>query len=112
MNIRSAYEKRTAERLGPIFQWLRVAVAASIVMLALMLGRAGYAQQQSDAPPSEPILRLNTAAHTAMIRRIATDRENRYAVTASDDKTARVWSLPDGRLLGRAARADRRRQYG
>ena len=50
-------------------------------------------------PPAEPFLRLNTIAHTAMIRRIATDRENRYAVTASDDKTARVWSLTDGQLL-------------
>jgi WD40 repeat protein len=56
-------------------------------------------QQQEDQPPTEPILRLNTIAHTAMINRIATDRENRYAATASDDKTARVWSLPDGQLV-------------
>jgi WD40 repeat protein len=56
-------------------------------------------QAQDDQPPAEPILRLNTTAHTVMVNRIATDRENRYAVTASDDKTARVWSLPDGRLL-------------
>jgi len=74
-----------------------------IVVAALMLAVSGNgpvsAQQQPDAPPTEPILRLNTTAHTAPINRIATDRENRYAVTASDDKTARVWSLEDGRLL-------------
>ncbi len=52
-----------------------------------------------DMPPAEPILRLNTTAHTTTIWRIATDRDNRFAVTASDDKTARIWSLPDGQLL-------------
>jgi WD40 repeat protein len=34
-----------------------------------------------------------------MIRRIASDTEGRWLVTASDDKTARVWDLHDGRLL-------------
>ena len=47
-----------------------------------------------------------------MIRRIATDRENRYAVTASDDKTAPRLVIAGWPVLGRAARADRRRQYG
>jgi WD40 repeat protein len=37
--------------------------------------------------------------HTAMIRRIAIDATGHYLVTGSDDKTARVWSLPDGNLL-------------
>lgn len=62
-------------------------------------GSPDPASQQADTAPADPILRLNTIAHTARINRIATDRENRYAVTASDDKTARVWSLPDGQLL-------------
>jgi WD40 repeat protein len=68
-------------------------------MFAVLADCPAPAQQQADAPPTEPILRLNTTAHTARLWRIATDRENRYAVTASDDKTARVWSLADGRLL-------------
>lgn len=50
-------------------------------------------------PPTEPILRIDPGEHTAMIRRIATDDAGRYLVTASDDKTARVWSITDGRLL-------------
>jgi WD40 repeat protein len=37
--------------------------------------------------------------HTAGIRRIATDAAGRLAVTASDDKTARVWDVASGRLL-------------
>lgn len=32
-----------------------------------------------------------------MIRRIATDASGRYAVTASDDKTARVWEVATGK---------------
>ena len=59
----------------------------------------GRTQEQEDQPPTEPILRINTTAHTARINRIATDRENQYAVTASDDKTARIWSLPHGGLV-------------
>jgi WD40 repeat protein len=48
--------------------------------------------------PIDPILRVETGQHGAAIRRIDTDAANKFAVTASEDKTARVWSLPDGRL--------------
>jgi WD40 repeat protein len=37
--------------------------------------------------------------HTAKINRIAIDAQERYLVTASDDKTARVWNLHSGALL-------------
>jgi WD40 repeat protein len=72
--------------------------ALAVLALTIFAGSLARAQQQSDAPPAEPILRLNTTAHTAPIRGIATDRENHYVVTASDDKTVRVWSLTDTRL--------------
>jgi WD40 repeat protein len=49
--------------------------------------------------PSAPILRLEAGMHTAAIRRIDTDASGRYAVTASEDKTARVWEVASGRLL-------------
>lgn len=45
-----------------------------------------------------PLLRLNTPMHTAMINRIDVDRAERWLVTASDDKTARVWDLATQRL--------------
>lgn len=54
---------------------------------------------QAAEPSAEPILRIETGMHTAPIRRIDVDRADRLALTASDDKTARLWSLPDGRLL-------------
>lgn len=37
--------------------------------------------------------------HTAVIKRISSDANGHYAVTASDDKTARVWDVTTGRLL-------------
>jgi WD40 repeat protein len=45
-----------------------------------------------------PYPRVETGAHTAIIRRIAVDREERWLITASDDKTARVWDLRTGKL--------------
>jgi WD40 repeat protein len=50
-------------------------------------------------PSQDPVLRIETGMHVAPIRRISVDRACRIAVTGSDDKTVRVWSLPDGRLL-------------
>jgi WD40 repeat protein len=53
----------------------------------------------SEGIPADPVLRIETGLHGGVIRRIDTDEANRFAVTASEDKTVRVWSLPDGRLL-------------
>jgi len=41
--------------------------------------------------PSEPILVLSMEMHTASIRGIASDAQGRYLLTASDDKTGRLW---------------------
>ncbi|MBF0339916.1 MAG: caspase family protein [Magnetococcales bacterium] len=49
--------------------------------------------------PSRPLLRLEAEMHLAMINRIAVDRDERFLVTASEDKTARVWDLNTGELL-------------
>ena len=53
----------------------------------------------STEPFDTPILQLETGMHTAVIRRISVDSANRYLVTASDDKTIRVWELSSGRHL-------------
>lgn len=50
-------------------------------------------------PPRTPLLRIETGRHTSVIRRIDTDRSGRWLVTASEDKTVRVWELPSGRLV-------------
>jgi WD40 repeat protein len=50
-------------------------------------------------PPADPILRIEAGMHTAMINGVDVDSTGRYAVTASDDKSARVWDIGSGRLL-------------
>jgi WD40 repeat protein len=71
--------------------WLRLA------WLALLLAVAP-ARAQPDGLPDQPMLRINAPAHIALIHRIAIDAAEHFAVTASDDKTVRVWSLPNGAL--------------
>jgi hypothetical protein len=46
-----------------------------------------------------PVLTLDPGTHTAAIRQIAVDSAEQVLVTASDDKTARVWDIASGRLL-------------
>lgn len=50
-------------------------------------------------PPSTPFLRIETGMHTAVTKRIDVDAGERFLVSASEDKTARVWDLRDGKLL-------------
>ena len=50
-------------------------------------------------PTTQPLPRLETGMHTATIERIATDAAGHWAVTASHDKTARVWEVASGRQL-------------
>src|ERR1700683_3202626 len=50
-------------------------------------------------PSQDPVLRIETGMHVGSILRIGVDRACSIAATGSDDKTVRVWSLPDGRLL-------------
>jgi WD40 repeat protein len=64
--------------------------AACLGLLALLFPLLALAAEP-------PILRLETGMHTASINRIAVDAGERFLVTASDDKTARLWSLPEGR---------------
>jgi WD40 repeat protein len=72
----------------------------ALLAAALWLTSPARAQQASDGLLTEPVLRIETGLqHGAPILRIDTDAENRFAVTASFDKTVRLWSLPDGKLL-------------
>jgi WD40 repeat protein len=45
-----------------------------------------------------PILRIEVGQHTAMINRMAIDKAGKLMATASDDKTVRLWNLPEGTL--------------
>lgn len=50
-------------------------------------------------PVTEPILRVEAGMHTTLIRRIAVDAPRQRLVTCSDDKTVRVWQMPEARLV-------------
>ena len=49
-------------------------------------------------PDQRPFLRIETGMHTAATKRVGVDASCRLLATASDDKTVRIWSLPDGKL--------------
>ncbi len=57
------------------------------------------AVQPPAEPPAQPLLRLETGMHTAMIHNISVDARHQLLLTVSDDKTARLWSPGDGRLI-------------
>jgi WD40 repeat protein len=64
-------------------------------------GQAGPALQDAieACPLQDPMLRIETGMHVAPVRAIGVDLACRMAATGSDDKTLRIWSLPEGRLL-------------
>jgi WD40 repeat protein len=72
---------------------------ARLLLLLLLVGGATQAQETADGLYAEPTLVLDPGGHTAIIRRLDTDAAGRFLVTASDDKTVRVWAAGDGRLL-------------
>ncbi len=49
--------------------------------------------------PREPVLRIETGSHLALIARISADAAGRWIVTASEDKTARLWDARSGQAI-------------
>ena len=81
----------------------RALTAGLLLALGLALGGGGPAGAAEEAPAAglydRPVLVVDPGVHTAVIRRLDADREGRFLVTASEDKTVRVWAAEDGRLL-------------
>ncbi len=70
----------------------------SLIQLSiLLLARSRVSQGQG--PTTQPILRIEANSHAGYVSGVATDRASKFLVTASDDKSARVWELPSLRLL-------------
>jgi len=90
INLFPKRERRQPMR--PIhFPALAILLAALFINLLPSPAPAG-------GPPADPILRIETGMHTAQIVRIGVDAKERILVTASNDKTTRVWDLETGRL--------------
>lgn len=47
-------------------------------------------------PPTAPLLRVEPGMHVNLVRGVAVDAAGTWAVTVSDDKTARVWAVASG----------------
>jgi WD40 repeat protein len=72
-------------------------IRISLTFLALI---ASIARALAEEPPlQQPQLRIETGMHTAIIRRFDISADGRLLATGSEDKTIRLWSWPDGRLL-------------
>lgn len=66
------------------------------LLVALLLAALPTAQAQLY---EQPVLVIEPGMHTAPIWAVGVDAAGKLAVTGSDDKTVRVWSLTDGKLL-------------
>lgn len=49
--------------------------------------------------PTQPIPRVEVGTHTAFIKKLSASADGRLLLSVSDDKTARLWSAVDGKLL-------------
>ncbi|NKE46928.1 hypothetical protein HB662_19265 [Roseomonas frigidaquae] len=70
----------------------------TVCLLLLLIGCVGNVAAQVPEPPQQPFLRVEAAAHTAPVARLATDAAGRMLASVSDDKTLRLWDLPEGTL--------------
>lgn len=70
-------------------------LCVTLVVLALAAGLPATASAQT----TSPILRVETGMHTTLIRRVVADVPRNRLITASDDKTIRVWQMPEARLV-------------
>jgi hypothetical protein len=67
-------------------------VLRAVMLFLLLVSGSAFAA-------AAPALTIDPGTHTAAIRQLAVDPEEQLLVTASDDKTARVWEIATGRLL-------------
>jgi WD40 repeat protein len=81
----------------------RRAIAAALLGLVALAFAPALAQDRAAKDATDlydpPVLAVDPGMHTAKISAQAVDATGRFAVTGSDDRTVRIWSIADGRLL-------------
>jgi WD40 repeat protein len=73
--------------------WMIVRRLLLTIIVAALAFPAGAAD---DGLTTAPILRIETGQHGAAINKLALHAADQVAISVSDDKTARVWSLASG----------------
>ncbi len=69
------------------------------LFLYTILVWVAFAQASDVVPSDAPFVRIETGQHMASVNQLSRDTSGRFVVTASDDKTVRLWTLSDGKLL-------------
>lgn len=64
-----------------------------------LLAICGTIARAENPPDPRPYLRIEAGMHIGAVKSIDVSADGRFMVTGSEDKTVRLWSLPDGRLL-------------
>ena len=77
--------------------WAAGAVGGARLLLAAALALGG-SQAVAQTPVENPTLVIELGSHSAPVRRIDVSPARGLAVTASDDRTARIWDLKSGEL--------------
>ena len=80
-------------------QFCLIAVLVWLAALCLPPATARADALEGSDLYDRPVLAIDPGAHTAQIWSQAVDAEGRFAVTGGDDRTVRVWSLADGKLV-------------
>src|SRR5262245_48095981 len=84
--------------MTPLVRVLKVAQLPIVLILILLVGLPNR-PVHADSLYKKPILVADPKVHTAVIRSVAIDKAGKFAVSGSEDKTVRIWSLDDGKLL-------------
>jgi WD40 repeat protein len=77
----------------------RIGIIAILIALLFPAEKLRAQEVDKDGLYSQPFLVLDPEMHTAPIMEVVTDAAGRYIITGSYDKSVRVWSADDGRLL-------------
>jgi WD40 repeat protein len=85
--------------MAGIFRGQGSAIARSLAPLPALLFVVFATPAAMAQLYDQPVLVVDPGMHKGLIRAVAVDAAGRLAVTGSWDKTVRVWSLIDGKLL-------------
>jgi WD40 repeat protein len=83
--------------MAEVQRYLALIVVGGLALFAIVVPLA--AADQTPGLFDRPVLAIDPGRHTGMIRQADVDEVGKVAVTGSEDKTVRLWSVADGKLL-------------